>query len=135
MDKSYENKKSNKDCICTICGWFFQIALWGMIAFVIFIYFTSYQYESSEKFKIYIYVLIVIYIIYFCLEINSPTSKYLCNKKDKKGIKEKMSQFFNTHPVITFTINGYHWETVHYTETDEDGNEVDKTREEKVYTH
>ena len=109
---------------------FFQISVWGLIiATVILVCLHDKAYIITSP------ILGVFYLVYFILELCSPTSTYLCNKNSDEGMNQKMIRFFRTPPQIKFYGECYHFETRTETSTDSDGNTTTRTVTEKVVTH
>ena len=75
------------------------------------------------------------YLVYFILELCSPTAKYLYNKSSDEGMNKKMSGLFRTPPQIRFYGECYHYETRYHTSTDSDGNTTTTTTTERVVTY
>lgn len=102
-------KGSDDDMIYSFCGWFLQILIWVMGSILTFTYFSPSENNLSTYFNTYLCTLIIIYVIYFIVEMLSPTSEYLRNKKDDKNFQEMMNQFIGSHPIITYEIKNYHY--------------------------
>ena len=75
------------------------------------------------------------YIFYLIVEFRSSTSKYLCNKRDNKGIEYQMGKYFETSPIIRFNCQCYHYETRHYRQRTSRGHYVTRTKRVRVITH
>ena len=121
--------KQSKCCFHSFC-WFFQISVWGLIiATVILVCLPDKNYIITLP------ILGVFYLVYFILELCSPTAKYLCNKSSDEGMNQKMIRFFRTPPQIKFYCECYHYETRTHTSTDSEGNTTTTTTTEKVVTH
>ena len=123
-------QKEHNCCYHFFC-WFFQIAVWGLIAAVLVFYFIG----TEEQWQYYAYGLGVAYLVYLILEFCSPTSKYLCNKSSDQGMYEKMGRHFRTPPEILFNCECYHYEIRHHTSRDKNGHVRHYTTRERVVTY
>ena len=132
-----QSSKTRAGNICfTIICWIITFTLWGYLGFITYyIYLTDDEDKDKAQLSSYGYSCLGIYILYLIVEFLSPTARYLIHKRSSEGIKAKMGELFKARPSIKFYAECYHYETVHYTEKNEDGEEVEKTRQEKVVTH
>ena len=133
-------QKSNRSerIVLTVLLWLITISIWSIIGYLtIYIYFLNEENEKvrDERINSFSMMGIIIYCIYLIIELLSPTAFYLCNKRSHEGIKKTMGKILLLKPEIKFHIECYHYETEHYTETDSEGNKVEKTRQVVVTTH
>ena len=113
--KQNKNKCRIKNCIFPILCWVFSAIVWMLLVAYIVTFVLINTYSC-------LYPLIILYIIYFVLELCSSTASFLCNKNTDQGIYQILSNLYMTPPVIKFYCECYHYETRYYTTTDEDGN-------------
>ena len=132
-----QSSKTRAGNICfTIICWIVSIVIWGEIGYItVYLYFIKEDGEDITQIKANASTLLGFYCIYLIMEFLSPTCRYLIHKRSSEGIKAKMGELFKARPSIKFYAECYHYRTVHYTEKDSEGNEVEKTRQEKVVTH
>lgn len=117
-------ESSNKE-ICLQFFWMiFQLSIWPFI--ILSVIFT--------ETPLFIFLAVIVYLIYIIIECCSPISKYLRNKSNSQGIYKKMSELFKTPPRIAWRCECYHYETRHYTTTNDKGEIEHHTTTEKVVT-
>ena len=139
-------KKRSEHIILTIICWLFQLYLFFVIGLIIYYLYLEHKWSKNYDpdninfsssfynfFKVNLFVGMGVYALYIIIEFCSPTSKYLCRKN--KGIREKMSEIFQTKPKFTLSCECYHYETYEYETTDSEGNTVTETRTVKVVSH
>ena len=110
--------------------WVFQIGVWIGIGVDIYLLI-----KDNDNIQIGAGGLGFFYVVYLILEFCSPTSKYLLNKSDDRGMYEKMGIHFRTAPKITFHCECYHYETHHYTTRGKDGHVHHHTRRVRRTTY
>ena len=115
---------SKKEICFQFFGWIFELTTWTFI--ILFLIFR----ENS----LYLVLFIFAYLIYIILEFCSPTARYLRNKKNAQGIYRQMSINFKTPPIISWSCECYHYETRHYTTTNDKGEIEHHSTTEKVVT-
>ena len=116
-------------CRLALC-WILNILVWVMITLTVLCYtkFGSGGLGCAIG-------LGICYLFYLCFELLSPTSVFLLFKTTGNEMYENMGKIFRTHPEISFHCECYHYENEYYTEIDNDGNEIRKSRKIKVTTH
>ena len=130
---SDENSNKVNTCI-NFFYWFLNIVIWCSLALSLyFLHKDGYIVKDTENLSYWIFG--SSYILYIILEFCSTTAKYLCNKKTGEQMYEKMGSLFNAHPTITFDCQCYHYEIVHYTSRDKEGNIHHHTRKDKKITY
>ena len=132
MDSLVRNK-SLYDKYLTYCCWIFSIIIWGLIIYIIITFIISKK--DYESIKNAVYAIICIYLLYLIVEFCSSTSKYLCNKKDIKGIEYQMRKYFEINPIISFYCECYHIETIENRYRVKKRRYATYTKKEKVVTH
>lgn len=132
-----QSSKTRAGNICfTIICWIISFIVWGEIGYLsIHIYFIKKDGDDMTSINSNASILLGFYCLYLIIEFLSPTARYLIHKRSSEGIKVKMGQLFKARPSIKFYAECYHYRTIHYTEKNENGEEVEKTRQEKVVTH
>ena len=115
----------NKEICFQVFGWIFSLSTWALII-------LSLVFRENPAF---IASAIIAYIIYIIIEFCSPISRYLRNKNNSQGIYKKMSIYFRTPPIISWSCECYHYETHHYTTTNDKGEIEHHTTTEKVVTY
>ena len=122
---SYCSCRCGETC-CSVFGWFFQISTW-----IIFGIFIMLEYIIGL-----LIVFLIVYIIYLIIEFRSPSSRYLFSKNSIKGTQELMAKYFRTPPVIDWSCESYHFETVYNEITNSEGEVVGRyPTKERVNTH
>lgn len=117
-------ESSNKEICLQFFGMIFQLSIWPFI--ILSVIFT--------ETPLFIFLAVIVYLIYIIIECCSPISKYLRNKSNSQGIYKKMSELFKTPPRIAWRCECYHYETRHYTTTNDKGEIEHHTTTEKVVT-
>ena len=105
-DKSkHKTKKScrNSELVWSFFCLFVLLLIYSSICVII------YKYIHQDDIIITSIFLVVFYLIYIILELFSPTSRFLCNKKSDKIIYEKLRTYFSTPPEIIFECQCYHY--------------------------
>jgi len=128
MLKQDKKTRSGNACLSFAC-WFFQLATWGLIGFLIVTLFGKGELQVPGI------LFGISYVTYIILEFCSPTCSYLMNKQVDQGMYEKMGRLFATPPVINFYAECYHYETHTYTTTNNEGKTETHTETRKVVTH
>ena len=110
-----QNPKNRAETyIFTIICWLLTLCIWAIIISIIYLYipdpeitvdnfykyFHMYPIKKTLK-KVFKYGGIFIYILYFIVEMCSPTYKFLRRKK-KLNINEQMIKIFNARPTYYF---------------------------------
>ena len=132
--QSSEEDQNDSNSCCTFFYWFLSLAVWCSLIFLIYLESSPVYIDKDTKTILY-FVLIASYLLYIILECCSSTSKYLRNKTTGEAMYDKMGSLFRTPPVITFRCQCYHYEIIHYTTKDKDGNVHHHTRREKRITY
>ena len=129
-------QKENKDCCFPFFCWLFQIGIWIATIGKILLYF--YQSHINKEYVIflenYANFAFYFYIIYIILELCSPTSRYLCQKKSEGGIYSKMGELFRTKPIISFSGSSYHYVTGYKTRR-RNGKSYRHSTRHRIITH
>lgn len=98
----------SKKC-ADVLGKILQILLIIVIALLIASRFIS----LGLKQETWIYLTIIVYILFLIAQFTSSTCSFLCNKTTENGIKIIMSSLVQTHPVIEFYCECYHYGISH----------------------
>jgi hypothetical protein len=132
----YHQRNNSSLCpninIGKIFCWLFSFTTW--ISFFFTLYFLNLE-NKHENFNTSLIIFVISYLIYIIFEFCSSTSKYLRNKRTGQEMYDTMGSFFSSPPIITFECQCYHYNIVHYTTRDKEGNEHFHTRKEKIITY
>ena len=127
-----EQQKDNrcKSCCYHFWCWFFQIGVWGfLIASIILFYYDHFLYIATFLF------FGLFYIIYITLECCSETEKFLSHKNIKENLKEILTKYITTAPIINFHGRSYHILIITTTKVDENGRIKTTTKREEITSH
>ena len=80
-------------------------------------------------------LLIFAYILYVILELCSPTSLFLLNKKSTNSLYNKLKEIFSSHPVLQLNVSCYHMEKRTEKTTTKEGKEITREIEERKETY
>ena len=80
-------------------------------------------------------LLIFAYIIYVILELCSPTSQFLLNKKSTNSLYNKLKEIFSSPPALELNISCYHMEKRTEKTTTKEGKEIIREIEERKETY
>ena len=80
-------------------------------------------------------LLIFAYILYVILELCSPTSLFLLNKKSTNSLYNKLKEIFSSHPVLQLNVSCYHIEKRTEKTTTKEGKEITREIEERKETY
>ena len=114
----------NKEICFQVFGWIFVLSTWSFII-------LSLVFRENPAF---IASAIIAYIIYIIIEFCSPISRYLRNKNNSQGIYKKMSIYFRTPPIISWSCECYHYVTHYYTTRNNEGEIEQHSYTERVVT-
>lgn len=128
------SENDEKETCCDLFCWVLSFISW--MSLIVSIYFTNLEdYKNSDNRNVSYTIFGISYVLYIIVEFCSPTAKYLINKKSGEEMYEKMGTLFKAPPTITFSCQCFHYETVHYTTKDKDGNVQHNFRKEKIISY
>ena len=132
-NSSKDEEKDNTACCNCFC-WILSFIIW--ISMISSLFFTNTEdYKNIENRNLSYIIFGISYFLYIVFECCSPTAKYLINKKSGEEMYDKMGSLFRAPPTITFNCQCYHYEIIHFTTKDKDGNIRHRTRREKIISY
>ena len=132
--KSLKEEEKDTTTCCNCFCWFLSFIIW--ISLMSSLYFTNTEdYKNIENRNLSYIIFGISYFLYIVCECCSSTAKYLINKKSGEEMYDKMGSLFRALPTVTFNCQCYHYETIHYTTKDKDGNIHHHMRKEKIISY
>lgn len=122
------SNKCSRRCFQPYWEWIIQILIWLEIPALIYGFIEDFLLHVPFWTGLFIYPIYIITI--FC----SNTFFYLRNLNSNQTINEKMGEYFQAAPTITFTASCYHYETRTVKTIDRRGNQSSHIEKVKVVT-
>ena len=78
---------------------------------IVFIILVRWEVIKSEL-KVFLWILVIVYILYLIFEFLSPTCKFLRNINNSVDIYKKLGTYFQTPPCIELTCECFHYKKI-----------------------
>ena len=119
-EKQQQSKKKRAEsCICILFCWLFSILLWVLLFLTVYTLLNKSKNKRRTNID-YRVLSILVYIIYFILELCSQSNKYLCRKNKETKFQDLLESIFKAKPNVSISCECYHSES-EYVSDAEDG--------------
>ena len=122
QENQFQLKNSGSSSPTNIALIITQILIWIVLIYTIF---------NPDFYPL----LIFSYLLYVILELCSPTSLFLLNKKSTNSLYNKLKEIFISPPALELNISCYHMEKRTEKTTTKDGKEIKREIEERKETY